>query len=132
MKKIKRVQNRDGVILLLVVIILTAIFSISVGVFSVIIGQVSTSETFESSYLALFAADQSIERTLYRDRAEGDFPTGTTIVLPVEISPGVCMSTTTVVKILLPQSTTITAAGINAPCGTISARTTARAFQTTY
>ena len=76
MDKSLSAKKDNGVILLLVVVILTAIFSISIGVFSVILGQVSISQTFESSGAALYAADQEIERVFYRDRVEKDFPCG--------------------------------------------------------
>ena len=134
----KRNEKKDGVVLLLVVIVLTAIFSISIGVFGVILGQVITSQTFENSSIALNAADQSMERTLYRDRQENDFPCApasspcTTNIPLVSVPSGGCMSVTTITKIVAPPSTQITARGLSAPCGAVSERTTARAFLATY
>ncbi len=134
----RRIRNqKEGVILLFVVIILTAIFSISIGVFGVIIGQVSISETFESSNIALYAADQGNERTLYRDRQENDFPCAapscTTEIAQVTTASGGCMSTITVIKTTIPTiSTQISTKGLSTPCGTVTERTVARAFLTTY
>lgn len=134
-------KKEEGVILLLVVIILTAIFSISIGVFGVIIRQVSTSETFESSNIAFYAADQSIERLLYRDRQENDFPCASfpcTTIIPEQLTAsGGCMSTSTITKIANsvpppPSITQISVRGLNTPCGTVTERTVARAFLTTY
>ncbi|MBI3442775.1 MAG: hypothetical protein HY007_03345 [Candidatus Sungbacteria bacterium] len=135
-KKIKY-YDTDGVILLLVVVILTAIFSISVGILGVIIGQVSSSETFENSNIAMYAADQSIERTFYRDRQENDFPCAalscTTEVAPLTLASGGCIATITIVKQTGPLSnTTITARALSTPCATVTERTVARAFLTTY
>ena len=127
-------NEKDGVILLLVVIMLTAIFSISIGVFSVIIGQVSISETFENSSIALYAADQGNERTLYRDRIEHDFVVGRTP--PFGNPPGLDVASGGCVYIIIQKTTpgdaTITVRGLNDPCGTVTPRTVARAFLTTY
>ncbi|MBI4225174.1 MAG: hypothetical protein HY617_02495 [Candidatus Sungbacteria bacterium] len=138
----RKIQNKkEGVILLLVVIILTAIFSISIGVFSVIIRQVAISETFESSNIAFYAADQSIERTLYRDRQENDFPCAsfpcTTTIPQQSTASGGCMSISTITKIANPvppppMITQISVRGLNTLCGTVTERTVARAFLTTY
>ena len=140
-------MKKDGVILLLVVVILTAIFSISLGVLSVVLNQTVTSETFESSGIALFAADQSIERTLYRDRQENDFsactPTigspCTTQIPAINVASGGCMSMVTIIKTTAaspppPVITQITAPGLSTSCAPalITERPTARAFRTTY
>lgn len=128
-------NEKDGVILLLVVIMLTAIFSISIGVFSVIIGQVSISETFQDSTIALYAADQGNERTLYRDRIEQDFAIGRTPPVPnshdsIAVTSGGC-AYITITKTTL-QDAIIEVQGLNQPCTTITERTVARAFLTTY
>ena len=41
--------DQQGVVLLFVIIVLTAVFTISVGVFHVILSQISASQTFENS-----------------------------------------------------------------------------------
>ena len=128
----------DGVILLLVVIVLTAIFSISIGVFSVILGQVTTSGTFENSATALYAADQSIERTFYRDRQERDFSCDpllscSTDIPAVTLASGGCMLAT-ISKTPAPVTTQITARGLSSACppALVTERTVARAFLITY
>lgn len=129
--------EKDGVVLLLVVIVLTAVFSISIGVFGVILGQITTSQTFENSFIALYAADQSIERTLYRDRQLNQFPCApasspcTTTIPQQTIASGGCMSAT-IRKTTAPVTTTITARGLSAPCLVVGDRTVARAFLTIY
>jgi len=138
----KTIKQKDGAILLLVVIILTAIFSISIGVFGVIIGQVSASETFENSNIAFYAADQSIERTLYRDRQENDFPCASLPCPPVTIpqqpaASGGCMGVATITKTANPAPppaaiTQISVSGLSTACGVVTQRTVARAFLTTY
>ena len=132
--------EKDGIILLLVVVILTAIFSISIGVFSVILGQVNTSQIFESSDIALNAADQSVERTLYRDRQKDEFPCApisspctTTIPAAPIASSGGCMSAVTLIKTATtPATAQITAKGLSTLCGIVSERTAARAFLIAY
>lgn len=135
----RRTRNKKGgVILLFVVVILTAIFSISIGVFGVILGQVRTSETFESSYIAVYAADQAVERTLYRDRHENEFHLGTNKLPDTPVTSGGCMTNVTIVKNPNPNPpppviTQITATGLSTPCPPpITERSAARAFQTTY
>ncbi|TSC78668.1 MAG: hypothetical protein G01um101433_129 [Parcubacteria group bacterium Gr01-1014_33] len=54
--------------LLLVIVILSAILSIGIGVFSSIYGQLIISGQAENSLRALYAADQGIEKMLYRSR----------------------------------------------------------------
>jgi hypothetical protein len=138
---IQSTKQKDGVILLLVVIILTAIFSISIGVFGVIIGQVGISETFESSSIALYAADQSNERILYRDRQENDFPCASfpcaSLISQQLVASGGCISASTITKITNPAPppaviTQISTRGLSTSCGTVTQRTVARAFLTTY
>lgn len=131
--------HQHGVVLLFVVIVLTAAFTISIGVFQVIVSQISASQTFENSYSALYAADQGIERTLYRDRQEHDFD-----ALPADIPTqdplsgsgtatvsGGCFFIT-ITKISSPPGTNIVARGLSTACGLITERTVARAFHSTY
>jgi len=66
-KKIVLPHER-GITLLLVVVILAAILSVSVGIFNVIIGQLFISGEISDSFIALYAADEGTEKTLYRDR----------------------------------------------------------------
>lgn len=63
--------RRDGITLLLVVVLLSAILSISLGIFNVVYGEFRISGEVADSFRALYAADEGIERTLYLDR-QGD------------------------------------------------------------
>lgn len=64
-------QQQRGITLLLVIVILSAILSISIGVFNVIFGQILLSGEIGDSFRAFFAADQGVERMLWRDRNAG-------------------------------------------------------------
>jgi len=57
-----------GITLLLVVLVTSAILSVSLGIFNVIFGQLKISGEINDSFIALYAADQGIEKILYRDR----------------------------------------------------------------
>lgn len=61
-------KSEKGITLLLVVVLLSAILSISVGIFNLVFGELRISGETVDSFRALYAADQGIERTLYRDR----------------------------------------------------------------
>jgi hypothetical protein len=60
--------QRQGITLLLVVVLLSAILSIGVGIFNIVFGELMIATEITDSFRALYAADQGIERTLYRDR----------------------------------------------------------------
>lgn len=60
--------REQGIAFLLVVILLSAMFAISVGIFNVTFGQVIISGEIANSFLSLYAADQGIERALYCNR----------------------------------------------------------------
>ncbi len=77
-----RIFEKRGVALVLSVIISSAIFSISLGVFSVLFGQLLISGESGDSELALYASDQGIERALYRDRVSPPTPDGLCSPLP--------------------------------------------------
>lgn len=63
--------RQRGITLLLVIVLLSAILSISVGIFNVVFGELRISGEATDSFRALYAADQGIERTLYLDRQRG-------------------------------------------------------------
>ncbi len=63
--------KNKGITLLLVVVILSALLSISIGIFNVVFGQLQISGEAADSFIALYATDQGIERALYRDRVQG-------------------------------------------------------------
>ena len=68
--------------MLLVVAILSAIMSISLGIFNIIFDQVRISGEIADSFLSFYSADEGIEKTLYLDRityinnAADDYPYG--------------------------------------------------------
>lgn len=57
--------KNQGVTLLLVVVVLSAILTISVGMANIIFGQIKISGESSDSLLAFLAADRAIERKLY-------------------------------------------------------------------
>lgn len=67
----RTIFSRDaqrGVTMLLVAVIVSALLSISVGIFNVIYGQIRISGDINDSFLSFYAADQGMEKTFYRDR----------------------------------------------------------------
>lgn len=64
--------RKQGITLLLVIIILSAILSISLGIFNITLGEIRISGEIGNSFHAFYAADQGIERMLYRDRVALD------------------------------------------------------------
>ncbi|QQG45686.1 MAG: hypothetical protein HYW89_02075 [Candidatus Sungiibacteriota bacterium] len=62
--------HKNGITLLLVVVLLSAIFSISLGIFNVVFGELRLSGEIADSFTAFYAADQGIEKILYRDRVQ--------------------------------------------------------------
>ena len=61
-------ERQRGVTMLLVAVIVSALLSISVGIFNVIYGQIRISGDINDSFLSFYAADQGMEKTFYRDR----------------------------------------------------------------
>lgn len=64
-KTLKLLTNNRGVTLLLVVVVLSAVLTISVGLANIIFGQIKISGDSGDSFLAFLAADRAIERKLY-------------------------------------------------------------------
>ena len=63
-------SDNSGMTLLLVVVLLSAILSISIGIFNIIFGQLQISGEIGDSFRALYSADEGVEKMLYRDRVE--------------------------------------------------------------
>ncbi len=61
-------DKEQGITLLLVVVLLSALLTISVGIFNVVFGQILISGEVSDSFRALYAADEGLEKLLYRDR----------------------------------------------------------------
>ena len=131
--KLKIENSREGITLLLVIVILSALLSISLGIFSVVFNEIQISGAVNDSFVALYAADQGIERTLWRDRV------GTPLCNP---TLGQCVASETSAILTAggcyvmnavknSGDTTITVVG-QYRCGTSSARVVKRGFQLTY
>ena len=59
---------QEGITLLLVVVLLSAILAISIGIFNIVLGEFQISGETSDSFRALYAADEGIEHALYLDR----------------------------------------------------------------
>lgn len=70
-------SEQRGIAFLLVVVLLSAMFAISVGIFNAIFGQLIISGEIANSFLSLYAADQGIERALYCNRSTPPRPCAT-------------------------------------------------------
>jgi len=116
---------QQGVTLLIVVVILTALFSVGVGVFNVVFVQLLISGEARNSFIAFYAADHGIERTLYRDRQLDQISDGATetITLPSEGCYQMTAAKTSTV--------TIEVVG-QYPCSGDLSRAVKRAFRVTY
>lgn len=68
-----RAEKKDrnsGVTLLFVVSILSALTSISYAMFTIAFSQIQIAGELSDSFIALYAADEGIERLLYEDRVD--------------------------------------------------------------
>lgn len=63
-------RGRAGVTLLLVILVLAALLSISIGIFSVVYGELRISGEISDSFVALFASDAGMEKLFYADRSK--------------------------------------------------------------
>lgn len=72
-------QNENGMILVMVVLITSAILAVGLGIFSSVFNQLRTASETRYSFNALYAADRGIERTLYLDRVAGPLCPGVVI-----------------------------------------------------
>lgn len=125
--------ERRGMALLLVVVLLSALLSISIGVFNVVFGQIKISGEIADSFVAFYAADQGIEKILYQDRSDEDGicpVAGANCFRETDISvaSGGCY-TVRVSKV--GGNTEIIAAG-QYRCGASPSRVVKRGFQVTY
>ena len=128
-----RIKGREGITLLLVIVLLSAILSISIGIFNVVIGELRISGEASDSFRALYAADQGIERTLYQDRQQQALCTvaqGTDcfVAQGVMVASEACY---TVRVSKLPAATAIIIAG-QYRCGSNPSRVVKRGFQVAY
>lgn len=66
-RALPHLYGQRGITLLLVMVLLSAILSISVGIFNVVVGEFRISGEVSDSFHAFYAADQGAERTYYQD-----------------------------------------------------------------
>jgi len=137
MNKKSEIKNsklrQQGITLLLVIVLLSAILSISIGIFNVVLGEFRISGEASDSFRALYAADQGIERTLYQDREQAALCTvvpGPDCFVAEEVSvPSDACYTVRVSKGV--SATTIVIAG-QYRCGSNPSRVVKRGFEVTY
>ena len=125
--------HRRGITLLLLIVLLSAILSISIGIFNVVIGEFRISGEASDSFRALYAADQGIERTLYQDRQQSALcavaPGPDCFVAQEVMVPSEACYTVKVSKGA--AATTIVIAG-QYRCGSSPSRVVKRGFQVDY
>lgn len=120
--------------MLLVVVILSALFSISIGIFNVVFGELRISGEIADSFVAFYAADQGIERTLYLDREQSAICTITTgencyvVSPPINTASGGCYG----LRVNKISNTTQIIASGQYRCGSNPARVVKRGFMVTY
>ncbi len=137
MNKKSEIKNsklrQQGITLLLVIVLLSAILSISIGIFNVVIGEFRISGEASDSFRALYAADQGIERTLYQDRQQQALCT----VVPGPdcfVAEGVAVPSEACYTVRVSKgasATTIVIAG-QYRCGSNPSRVVKRGFEVTY
>jgi len=71
--------RQQGITLLLVIILLSAVMSIGLEIFNIVIGELKISGEISDSFIAFYATDQDEERMLYLDRVVGPAADGFTI-----------------------------------------------------
>ncbi len=69
-------RQAPGITILLVVLVLSALLSISLGILDVVLGEFRISGEITDSFIALYAADQGIEQILYSDRVQNSICPG--------------------------------------------------------
>jgi hypothetical protein len=134
LKKTQRIvkNETEGISLLLVVVLLSALLSISIGIFNLVFGQIKISGELADSFIAFYAGDQAIERILYRDRIQEELcPLGGIachIEGPTDIASGGCFA-----AIVSKESgiTEIITSG-QYRCGANASRIVKRGFQVSY
>lgn len=119
-------ETRKGIALLLTVFLLTAILSISIGVFNVLYGEIVITGAMEDSFRAINGSDHGVERTLYRDRVIAPLPNNT-IENNYPLSSGVCYD------MLVTKALGLTQIQVTAEyrCN-VGIRAVKRAFRVTY
>ena len=126
-------HSERGIILLLVVVLVSAILSVSLGIFDVMIGEFRISGDAADSFRALYAADEGFERILYLDRRPaGPICDGICIVeIPTrDVPSGACYEVKLEKRLLVPQMSVIVIGQYQ--CGANALRIVRRAFEAAY
>ncbi len=92
----KIIHDRTGFTLLLMVVLLAAFLSISMGIVNILFGQIIIIGQAGESFNALYIADRGIERVLYRDRIQ-NICGGTSCNENLTIGTGACYATVVVI-----------------------------------
>lgn len=126
-------KGEEGISLLLVAVLLSAFLSISIGIFNVVFGQIKLSGEIADSFVAFYAADQGIEKILYRDRIQGNICVPTPgqncfVEEAVDVTSGGCY---TIRVSKTGDETEIITAG-QYRCGLNPTRVVKRGFQVNY
>ena len=127
-------HSERGIILLLVVVLVAAILSVSLGVFNMMLGEFRISGDAADSFRALYAADEGFERTLYKDRQQG--PLCSSIADPcvpivtVNVPSGACYEVRISRRALFPEMKIIVVGQYQ--CGVNPLRVVRRAFEAVY
>lgn len=109
-------------------VVLSAILSVSVGIFNIIIGQLYISGEISDSFIALYAADEGIEKTLYRDRVHPSCISTSCSVGPIVTLAGSCY---TIIYTRSGPNTSVKGVG-QYRCDPGATRITKRGFEVTY
>lgn len=116
--------------LLLVILVLSALLSVSLAVFSIVLGEIRISGEIGDSFAALYAADQGVEQLLYDARVAGTVCPGTSSCsygpVTVTLAHDACY---TVRLNRTGRNTTIIATGQYRCSSSLAVK---RAFQVTY
>lgn len=72
-------KDEQGMILVMVVLITSAILAVGLGIFASVFNQLRSASETKHSFNAFYAADYGVERTLYLDRAAGPLCPGITV-----------------------------------------------------
>lgn len=125
-------HSKRGIVLLLVVVLVAAILSISLGIFNTMLGEFRISGDAADSFRALYAADEGFERILYKDRQQGPICSSPCIVLlPFsDVLSGACYEVKFVKKAAPPQIKIVVTGKYQ--CGANKPRIVKRAFEAVY
>ncbi|MBI3627447.1 MAG: hypothetical protein HY220_01700 [Candidatus Sungbacteria bacterium] len=128
-------KTKEGITLLLVILVLSALLTISFGIFNISFTEFRISGDLQSSFKALYAADQMLEYGLYRDRVQADCAAdGSSCSVPTNISSPNPLASGACATLSITRNsgqTTVTSVG-QFDCIAGSLRLVKRAFRVTY